>query len=70
MVELDEQQRLILHRSEKIVFTNKVEDVRPSQAEEVGKGLPWLSVDGIAEAACQSRKQSLETILTAQPGIP
>ena len=43
-VELDEEQRLVLHGREQVVLADEVEDVRAPEAQEVGQRLARLSV--------------------------
>ena len=49
VIELDEKQRLILRSREEIIITNKVEDIRSPQAQEVRECLSWLAVHDIPD---------------------
>ena len=49
LVELHEQERLVLHVREQVIFTNEVKDVRAAQAQEVRESLAWLSIECVAE---------------------
>lgn len=43
-VELDQKQRLVLHRGKQVVFSDEIKNVWPSQSKEVGQCLARLSI--------------------------
>lgn len=47
VIELHEEQHLIPHIREKIVFTNQIKDVRAPQPKEVRQGFPRLAICSI-----------------------
>jgi hypothetical protein len=48
LVKFNEQQRLILHVGEEVVFADEGEDVGFAEAEEVGEGFAGLAVEDVA----------------------
>ena len=51
LVKLDKEQSLILYSIEEVVFSDKVEHVRTSKAEEEREGFAWLSVGCVSVTA-------------------
>lgn len=49
VVELDEEERLVLHIREEVVLADEVEDAWSAEFEEVGEGFPGLSVQDESE---------------------
>jgi hypothetical protein len=49
MVKFNEQERLVLYISKKVIFTDEIKYVRSAESQEKWEGFAWLTIGGVTE---------------------